>query len=150
MKKYTKRVVSILSILAFLIVTTVHINVNAYENITPADITAYIGSETNTKVLNCLFVDDVPVPYVSITDYMLLSRDEEMSVNKSDDGTYKIEGKKGYIIVDPANDTIYFPEAEMFLYGEDTDTPDFSIKTFYVGDVNGCTLDLKKYGIKIG
>ena len=100
-------------VVGFAVPMPVYAETDDYEK---RDVTAYLFGMEDSATLECLFRSDLPeVPYISVTDYLNNIYTDEFTETKNADHTYTVTNPKGSMIVNTADDTVYFEQFETFI-----------------------------------
>lgn len=164
-RKSLKKTKTVRIVIALLLVCTMTIPMCARAEYAKTDIKGYIYSGERSATFNCIFFDGVPVPYVSILQYFGATYDTDYILRPEGDGRYRFYNDRGYMIFNPANDTIVINSMEAFLYNDfllpnspdssaggdgNKINPYYSYKgNVYLDGASEIELDLGKYGIHI-
>ncbi len=155
MKKELKRVVGVILVLTLVVASVVPFDANAY-NVVPIDTTDQDG---NATILNGFKIDNVPVPYVDIVDYMnkVYAEDNQFTLEAQGGGVYKISNAKGSMTLDANNNTLHSDKIEQFLYNDQKQKPgndleyvyEHIVGTEYRAAPNALDINFGEYGIDI-
>lgn len=129
------------------------------------DIPVYIYGTEEEASFSCIFTDDVPVPYVSVSQYLGDAYNIVFSIEGLEDGIYRYSNDKGYMLFNPNTDKIVIGNMEMLVYntsqssdsvaaeGADADSGESEAVIYggaeYLSDVREAQIDLSRYGIDI-
>ncbi len=149
---------------SFILIFSLTIPMYARAEYPKTDVVTYLYDVDNSTTFNCIFIDGIPVPYVSIMQFFLATNDKNYKIQPEGDGRYRFYNDKGYMIFDPDNDTIVVYALDMSFY-KDCMPPDFASHTVgdanasnqyyiyegnkFLSDVTEYELDLGKYGVDI-
>ena len=121
------------------------------------EVTAYLFDKDEETTFNCIFKDDIPVPYVRIAEYISVILKDSVT-SEINDGVNIITGANGTMVVDPEKDTIHFDRYEKFFSISAADKETIKnhpieycrqVDVEYIGEVKPIDFDLGKYKIDI-
>lgn len=120
-------------------------------------VTALLFDENEETTFDCIFKDDIPVPYVRIAEYISVILKDSVT-SEINDGVNIITGANGTMVVDPEKDTIHFDRYEKFFSISAADKETIKnhpieycrqVDVEYIGEVKPIDFDLGKYKIDI-
>ena len=161
--KFTVRATRIVTVLILIFCLTFPMYARAAYN--REDIPVYIYGTEEEATFSCIFTDDVPVPYISVSQYLGDAFNIVFSIDVLEDGIYRYSNDKGYMLFNPNTDKIVIGNMEMLVYntsqssdsvaaeGADEDSEESEAVIYggaeYLSDVREAQIDLSRYGIDI-
>ena len=156
-KQYS--VISMLLIVSLLLGSLCSIGVSAADSLyVQKDVKAYLFTEDNTTMINCLFRRDLPeIPYIDTAEYLNVIFIDPYTEAHNEDGTYTVTNVFGYTMeIDAEKDEIYIENFDMFGGCEIDDegssiTLDFidAADAYFTAEPSVFCLDLGEYNIDI-
>lgn len=150
MKPYARRALGVITAV-ILVISIIPLPAQADTNYTVKNVSTYVLGNDELIEMQCLFSDDMPVPYVDVEDFLNKIYEADFSTQSTDEGVYKVGNSYGEMIIDTRNDTIHFDELEQTLYRDDGDSNNhYKASTFeYLSDVSYLDINLSNYDIDI-
>ena len=123
-------------------------------------ITEYVYAPDKTADVECRFYAKTPnIPYISLSEYYkALNKGESLSIDKNEDGTYKLENMIGAVgIIDTDKDTFTTTSYEGLVYPLEEANSESDLNKVFIettgteilGEPHAITIDFSNYNIDL-